>query len=178
MPMAQSAPAEPPTTAQRNIDTIVRLEEEIARERRWSDRVADAIATFSGTITFALLHLVWFALWVVINTKLIPGIPAFDPYPFQLLAMLVSLEAVLLSTFVLIKQNRMGLRADRRSHLDLQINLLAEKEITKVIQMLERISARLGATEEVVDAEARELGEVTAVDDLAHELHAKLPEEP
>ena len=178
MPLAQSAPAEPPTTAQQNIDTIVRLEEEVARERRWSDRVADAIATFSGTITFALLHLVWFALWVVINTKLIPGIPAFDPYPFQLLAMLVSLEAVLLSTFVLIKQNRMGLRADRRSHLDLQINLLAEKEITKVIQMLERISARLGAAEEVVDAEARELGEVTAVDDLAHELHAKLPEEP
>ncbi len=176
--MAQSAPAEPPSTAQHNIDTVVRLEEEIARERSWGDRVADAIASFSGTITFALLHVAWFALWVVINTKLIPGVPAFDPYPFQLLAMLVSLEAVLLSTFVLIKQNRMGLRADRRSHLDLQINLLSEKEVTKVIQMLERISARLGAAEEVVDAEARELGEVTAVDELAHELHAKLPDEP
>ncbi len=176
--MAQSAPPEPPPTAQHNIETVVRLEEETTRDRRWSDRLADAIATFSGTITFALLHLVWFALWAVVNTRLIPGIPAFDPYPFQLLAMIVSLEAVLLSTFVLIKQNRMGLRADRRSHLDLQINLLAEKEVTKVIQMLERISARLGASEEVVDAEARELGEVTAVDDLAHELQTKLPDKP
>jgi uncharacterized membrane protein len=97
----------------------------------------------------------------------------FDPYPFQLLCMLVSLEGVLLSTFVLIRQNRMSNRADRRSHLDLQINLLAEKEISKVIQMLERISERL---ELPADSEARELGEVTAVSDLAHELDQKLPE--
>ncbi len=173
--MPQDAP-EPPQAAQQNIDTIVRIEEAIARERTTGDRVADAIATFSGTIGFALLHVAWFVVWVVVNTRLVPGIPAFDPYPFQLLAMLVSLEAVLLSTFVLIKQNRMGLRADRRSHLDLQINLLAEKEITKVIQMLDRIADRLGATEQVADQETRELGEVTAVDRLAHELHERLPE--
>ncbi|HEX4259591.1 MAG TPA: DUF1003 domain-containing protein [Acetobacteraceae bacterium] len=173
--MPQDAP-EPPQAAQQNIDTIVRIEEAIARERTTGDRVADAIATFSGTISFALLHVAWFVVLAVVNTRLVPGIPAFDPYPFQLLAMLVSLEAVLLSTFVLIKQNRMGLRADRRSHLDLQINLLAEKEITKVIQMLDRIADRLGATEQVADQETRELGEVTAVDRLAHELHERLPD--
>ncbi len=100
--------------------------------------------------------------------------PAFDPYPFQLLCMLVSLEGVLLSTFVLIKQNRMSLRADRRAHLDLQVNLLTEKEVTKVLQLLERVSARLGME---VDTEARELGEVTALSELAEELEQKLPEE-
>ena len=68
------------------------------------------------------------------------GLPRFDPYPFKLLCMIVSMEGVLLSTFVLIKQNRMGQRADRRNHLDLQVNLLTEQEVTKVIQMLEAIS--------------------------------------
>ena len=173
--MPPESPA-PPQAAKQNIDTVIRIEAEIARERTTADRVADAIASFSGTISFALLHVGWFVVWVVVNTRLIPGIPAFDPYPFQLLAMLVSLEAVLLSTFVLIKQNRMGLRADQRSHLDLQVNLLAEKEVTKVIQMLDRIADRLGAAEQVADAETRELGEVTAVDRLAHELHQRLPD--
>lgn len=176
MPDAPAPSADMPATAEDNIASIVRLEEAASRDRTWSDRLADAFAGFSGTVTFAVLHLMWFALWAVINAKLLPGIPAFDPYPFQLLAMVVSLEAVLLSTFVLIKQNRMGLRADRRSHLDLQVNLLSEKEISKVIQMLERISARLGA--EAEDAETHALGQETAVADLARELHAKLPEEP
>ena len=103
--------------------------------------------------------------------------PAFDPYPFQLLCMLVSLEGVLLSTFVLIKQNRMSNRADRRAHLDLQMNLLTEKEVTKVIQLLERISDHLGLTDHG-DAETRELGQETAVDELARELDQRLPGRP
>ena len=84
--------------------------------------------------------------------------------------MIVSLEGVLLSTFVLIRQNRTAVRSDRRNHLDLQINLLTEKEVTKVIQMLEGISAHLGVAGGVVDAETQELGKVTAVGDLAQEL--------
>lgn len=169
-------PPKTPPAATNNIEAIVRLEENAARDRALRDRIADAIANFSGTITFVLLHLAWFLLWALINTGVIDFIPAFDPYPFQLLAMLVSLEAVLLSTFVLIKQNRMGARADRRSHLDLQINLLSEKEVTKVIQMLERISTRLGI-EDNLDQETRELGQNTAVENLARELHARLPDE-
>ena len=161
----------------RNIEEIVRLEEEASRRRSLADRIADLIAGFAGRVTFVLFHLAWFAAWAAINAGLVPGVPAFDPYPFQLLCMIVSMEGVLLSTFVLIKQNRMSARADERSHLDLQINLLAEREITKVIEMLERISHELGVERAVVDEEARELGCNTAVGHLARELRERLPSE-
>ena len=163
-----------PRTVLDNIQAIIALEEDQERGRSLSDRVADAIATFAGTVVFVLLHLAWFGLWAAINLGLITAVPAFDPYPFQLLCMLVSLEGVLLSTFVLIKQNRMSNRADRRAHLDLQVNLLTEKEVTKVIQLLERVSAHLGVAGG--DAETRELGQETAVDELARELEERLPE--
>jgi uncharacterized membrane protein len=88
--------------------------------------------------------------------------------------MLLALEAVLLSSFVLIRQHRMSEIADRRSHLDLQINLLAEKEVTKVIQLLHRMSSHLGIEEEVTDPEARELGKNTEVEDVARDLHPHL----
>lgn len=162
-----------PHTVVENIQAIIDLEEGREQRRRFSDRIADAIATFAGTVIFVLAHLLWFGLWAAINLGVIKLAPAFDPYPFQLLCMLVSLEGVLLSTFVLIKQNRMSNRADRRAHLDLQVNLLTEKEVTKVIQMLEHIAQHLGLG---VDGETKEMAEVTAVSDLAQELDQKLPE--
>lgn len=163
-----------PRAAVRNIEEVVRLEAEAARNRSTSDRIADSIAGFAGTVLFVLLHLVWFCIWATVNAGLVPGIPAFDPYPFQLLCMLVSLEGVLLSTFVLIKQNRMSSRADERAHLDLQVGLLAEQEVTKLIQMVTRLSQHL-AVPEVVDEEAREFGQTTAVRALAEQLHQRLP---
>jgi uncharacterized membrane protein len=163
-----------PRAAVRNIDEVVSLEQEAARQRSIADRVADGIAAFVGTVTFVLLHLIWFAGWAAVNTGLVTVVPSFDPYPFQLLCMIVSLEGVLLSTFVLIKQNRMSALADERSHLDLQVSLLAEQEVTKVIQMLQRISTHLGLEAEVMDEEAHELGETTAVGNLAHRLRERL----
>ncbi len=167
-----------PRTVMENIHAIARLERDQDRERSLSDRIGDVIGGFAGTITFVLLHLAWFVLWAAVNTGVVPGLPSFDPYPFALLTMLVSMEGVLLTTFVLIKQNRASQRADRRDHLDLQINLLTEKEVTKLIQMLEHISAHLGIEREVVDDETRELGEVTAVGELAQEFDDKLPDDP
>ena len=104
-------------------------------------------------------------------------VPAFDPHPFGLLGLIFSLEGLLLAAFVLMKQLRMSAEADRRAHLDLQISLLSEREITKLIEMLERMGDRLGMGPEVKDAETHELGETTAVDNLAHQLHEKLPGE-
>jgi uncharacterized membrane protein len=164
-----------PRAAARNIEEVVRLEEDASRRRSLADRISDVIAGFAGTVTFVLLHLGWFAVWATINAGLIPGVPAFDPYPFSLLCMIVSMEGVLLSTFVLIKQNRMSARADERNHLGLQVSLLSEQEVTKVIQMLEGISAHLGIEREVVDSETKELGQNTAVGDLARQLRDKLP---
>ena len=164
-------------TVQDNIRAIIAMQEKQDNERSWSDRIGDMIGTFAGTVTFVLLHLAAFGIWAAANAGLVPGVPAWDPYPFSLLCMIVSMEGVLLSTFVLIKQNRMGVRSDRRNHLDLQINLLTEKEVTKVIQMLERISAHMGIEGQVTDAETKELGRVTAIGELARELEQKLPED-
>ena len=167
-----------PRAAVRNIEEVVRLEEAAMRRRSFADRVADLIAGFAGTVAFVLFHLLWFAGWAAVNAGLVPFLPAFDPYPFALLCMIVSMEGVLLSTFVLIKQNRMGALSDERSHLDLQISLLSEQEVTKIIRMLEQVSARLGIADEVVDAEVREMGATTAVGSLARALREKLPDEP
>jgi uncharacterized membrane protein len=168
-------PAAAPPSAQANISAVVRLEEEAQRQRTVSDRLADGIANFVGSIPFVVLHLCWFGIWVLLNTTRVFSTFRFDPYPFALLCMLVSLEGVLLSTFVLIKQNRMSLRADERSHLDLQINLLSEKELTKMLQLQKLICNKLDIKEAEMDFEVKELSSVTAVDNIAHELSRQLP---
>src|SRR5882757_6636942 len=120
-----------------NIETIARMEEEFKRKRTFSDRVADRIGDFSGSMTFVVVHAFAFAVWIGLNLGLVPGIRPWDKFPFMLLGLVVSLEAIFLSTFVLIKQSRMSRRADERAHLDLQINLLSEREMTLVLQMLQ-----------------------------------------
>ncbi len=105
--------SETPKVAQQNIEAIAQLERDLLNARTLSQRIADSIADFAGSIRFAVLHLIGFALWVVMNTGRIPGLLPFDPYPYILLSLVVSCEAVLLSTFVLIKQNRMSRRSPR-----------------------------------------------------------------
>jgi uncharacterized membrane protein len=168
---------EPPQPVVRNIAEVVRLEHEAAAHRPPSHRVAEAVAGFAGTPGFVALHLAVVTLWALANIGMLPGVPVFDPFPFSLLGSCFSLEGVLLAAVVLIRQNRMSARAEERSHLDLQISLLAEQEVTKVIQMLERVSAQLGIEAEVVDQETKELGEATAVGGLAKRLHEQLPEQ-
>lgn len=163
-----------PISAARNIHDVVELEEQFERDRPASGKVADGIAAFVGSIPFVLIHLAVLAVWIAVNLGAVPGVKPFDPFPFQLLCMIVSIEGVLLSTFVLIKQNRMSLRSDRRAHLDLQINLLSEREITKAIEMLERLSKKLGIAG---DPEIVEFKRHTAVKELARELNAELPRE-
>ena len=166
-----------PRAAARNVEEIARLEREAARERTLADRVADVVAGSAGSLGFVLGHVALIAAWIAVNTESLPGVPAFDPFPFGLLGGMFSLEGVLLAAFVLIKQNRMGARTDERSHLDLQISLLAEQEVSKIIQMLERLSQAQGIERQVVDQDAKEMAETTAVGQLAHHLHEKLPGE-
>ncbi len=165
--------ATPPST-QNNINTVIRLEEEALKERTFADRISDVIANFVGSMLFVVIHIIWFAVWTIVNIGVLGFSWKFDPYPFALLCMLVSLEGVLLSTFVLIKQNRMSQRADQRAHLDLQVNLLAEKEITKVLQMQRLICRHLGIEQADSDPETIELSQITAIDNLAHELGERL----
>jgi uncharacterized membrane protein len=165
----------PLASARENIDTVARMEREFLEQRSWTERLGDAIADFVGTMSFILVHLLALVAWVVINTGKV-GIPPFDPYPFVLLTMIVSMEGVLLATFVLMKQNRMSRRADQRNHLNLQIDLLAEKEITKILQLQQAMCERLGVRGAAADHEVDELSEHTAVEDLAKELEQKIPE--
>jgi uncharacterized membrane protein len=107
------------------------------------ERVAEAITAFTGSMVFVYLHLLLYGGWIVVNLGLVPGVPRFDP-SFVILAMAASVEAIFLSTFVLISQNRMAAAADKRADLDLQVNLLAEHELTRLIEMVEAVTDHLG----------------------------------
>jgi uncharacterized membrane protein len=166
----------PPSTAEQNINSVARLEQEFLQQRTFIERMSDAIGAFVGTMACVLIHVTWFTAWILVNTGRIPRIHRFDPFPFLLLGMCVSLEAVILTTFVLMKQNRMSKRADRRDQLNLQIDLLAEKEVTKILQLLRQVCDHLGLQESADEPEAKELSENTAVEALARELKSKMPE--
>jgi uncharacterized membrane protein len=127
---------------ERNVQTIVRLEEAAKAERAKSDQIADVIANFCGSMPFVWAHLIWFAAWTFINT--VPGIDHFDSFPFNFLTLIVSLEAIFLSTFILISQNHETRLSERRNQLDLQINLLTEQENTKMLTLLGRIAEKVG----------------------------------
>jgi uncharacterized membrane protein len=126
---------------EKNVRAIVELERAAKRNRSVSQRVAHSVAAFCGTMAFFWIHVAWFAGWILFNT--VHGVRHLDPFPFTFLTLLVSLEAIFLSTFILISQNEETRLAERRNALDLQINLLTEQENTKMLQMLAAIGARL-----------------------------------
>jgi uncharacterized membrane protein len=157
-----------------NIGKVVRLEAEQEQRVELAHRLSVAIGRFAGTNSFVVLQLACVALWILLNSGAFPNLTPFDPYPFALLGMFLALEAVLLTSFVLIRQNRMSEKVDRRSHLDLQISLLAEKEATKIIQVLQRIGRQMGIEELITDQETRELSKDTEVEEVARELQQNL----
>jgi uncharacterized membrane protein len=118
-----------------------RADEEAASSME--DRVAKAITAFTGSMRFVYLHLIVYAGWILVNVGVIPGIQPFDP-SFVILASEASVEAIFLSTFVLISQNRMQQAADKRADLDLHINLLAEHELTKLAAVVNGMAQKLG----------------------------------
>ena len=142
------------SVVERNIRTLLDRRRADERRRGVQDRLADAVTRFTGSLRFVYLHLVVYGLWIAINLGLLPIRP-FDP-TFVTLAMVASVEAIFLSTFVLISQNRMAALADKRADLDLQISLLAEHEISRVITLLAAVADRLGVAE-ARDPELEEL---------------------
>jgi uncharacterized membrane protein len=126
----------------RNIANLSRLRQQTAQRRTLQEHLADTITSVSGRMLFVYLHILWFGGWIVINAGW-QWFSAFDPFPYGLLTMIVSLEAIFLSTFVLISQNRLSDEAERRADLDLHIGLLTEHEVTRVLQMLDAIQNKL-----------------------------------
>ena len=137
----------------RNIRSLLEVRRELERKRNRQDRTADAITRFAGSMAFVYLHLGVVTAWIGLNLGLVPGFRPWDPYPFVMLAMGASVEAIFLSTFVLISQNRMQALADQRADLDLQINLLSEHEVTRLIQMVDALCRHMGVSEHKPDVE-------------------------
>ena len=153
----------------------MRQEEEALERRSSSERLADAVGVFAGSLLFVVLHLGLVIVWLVVNSGEIPGIRPFDPHPFSLLGVIVVVEAVILSSFILMRQNRMMRRGQRRDHLNLQVDLLAEKEITKVLQMVHAICGHMGLQNIMADKEIRELSQTTSMESLSQTLEDRLP---
>jgi uncharacterized membrane protein len=158
---------------ERNIQALQRRREREAMEATAEERIAEAITRFTGSMLFVYLHLAFFGFWIVANLGWIPGVPSWDP-SFVVLAMMASVEAIFLSTFVLISQNRMATAADKRADLDLQISLLAEHEITRLVTLVSGIADRLGVRTEA-DAELDEITQDVAPEAVLDEIEAKEP---
>jgi uncharacterized membrane protein len=137
----------------RNISTLVEIRQQEEHKRGLQDRIADAITDFTGSMTFVYIHVLLCGAWIVVNLGW-TSLPRFDP-TFVGLAMIASVEAIFLSTFVLISQKRMQIQDQKRAELDLQISLLAEHEITQVVALLDTIAQRLGV-ERVAESDLEE----------------------
>jgi uncharacterized membrane protein len=140
----------------RNIHSLTERRRREERRASWQDRLAEAITRFAGSMAFVWLHLALFGFWIVANLGLVPGVPRWDP-TFVVLAMWASVEAIFLSTFVLISQNRMAAADAARADLDLQVSLLAEHEVSRMAIVLAAVAAHLGVRTEA-DGEMAEIG--------------------
>lgn len=155
----------------RNIATLRARREHEQATAPLPDRVAEIITRFTGSMAFVVMHLVIVAAWVAMNLGMVAAMPPFDE-TFVILATAASVEAIFLSTFVLISQNRAAQAADRRADLDLQINLLAEHEITRLITLTRAIAHHLGV-DEANDPALREAEREIAPEKVLDELEEK-----
>jgi uncharacterized membrane protein len=160
----------------RNVATVAQIEADDRARQTAAEQFSDTIAQVAGTPWFASLHLVWFTVWVVWNSGFVPGWRPIDPFPFSFLTLVVSLEAIFLSIFVLISQNHLTRQSERRAHLDLQINLLAEQESTKTVALLECIARHLNVPVPEEPSE-RELAAPTDIHDVVSTLDSALTDD-
>ena len=164
-----------PRAVGRHVETIADLERQALAGRQLGEHLGDALMERIGSMPVLLFHVVWFVLWVAINVGAFPFVPAFDPYPFGLLTTVVSLEAIFLSLFVLISQNRLTRQADKRTHLDLQVNLLIEAEVTKTLSLVQKVCEKVGV-DLSDDPELEELVTRTDVRGLARTVEGMIPD--
>ena len=160
----------------RNIAAIAELEKAAADQRSRSERIAAAIGSSVATMSFVMIHAVVIAVWVYVNRE--GSRYQFDEFPYGILILILAVEAIVLTTFVLIAQRHETRAAERRSHLNLQISMLAESEMTKVISTLRTISVHLGLPDETaLDPVLRELSKETHVERVAQALDEQLADD-
>ena len=157
-------------TAKRNIAAIAQLEQQVLSQRSAAEHVGGAVARFFGSLRFILVEFLFVTAWVAVNSGMVAGVPRFDPSPFPLLSLIVGVEFIFLTTFVLVNQKHQMRRAEQWSHLHLQISMLTEQEVTKSMQMLRSICEELAPNQLTGDPEMHELAENTEISALANEI--------
>ena len=155
--------------AAENIQAVARLQARAQQRRTMAQRLGDWITLCAARESSVAVHLAWFVTWVAINSGL-TFIKPFDPFPFTLLVTVVSLEAIFLTLFVLASENRLTQDAERRGQLDLQVNLLAEQEMTMVLRMLKEVCEHLDLRETITSKKFLDLAKRTDVSQLAEQL--------
>jgi uncharacterized membrane protein len=153
-----------------NVEAIKSWDQALLLKRSKIERLSDNITLAAAAGPSIVLHAIWFAVWIAINTGLVPVVRPFDPFPFPLLTMIVSLEAIFLALFVLASQNRLAKQSDLRANLDLQIDLLVEREMTAVLQLLNDIAKHLDVDTDVTTDRISDLIKKTDVKKLADEV--------
>jgi uncharacterized membrane protein len=157
-----------------HVETILKHEQDFLARRSPSERLGDSIATVVGGLSFVAGQLLFVAGWILVNVSHVIAIPHFDPAPFPLLCGCLTLEGILLASFILMRQARLGRRAGEREHLMLQMLILTEKEITAVVGMNRRIAVKLGLGDVGVDQDIEQLAKDTSIDEVAKSIQENL----
>ena len=173
--MSRAQDLEHSSVLRENIRAIAELEQRALHERSAADRVSDAISRATGSAPFAVFHVVWFGVWLLLNSGVLSGLEPFDPFPFSFLTLVVSLEAIFLSVFVLMSQNHLTRQSEKRAHLDLQVDMLAEQELTTILRMVQGLCEKLDVEVPARDERLEELVRETDVHTVAAELDDRLP---
>jgi len=162
---------------QQHIELIARQEQEFLAQRTRTEKLGDRMASFIGSLTYVGMHVIIFTLWLAWNLLPISWLPHFDPFPFPLLDFLFAFEAILVASFILMRQSRMARRAEERDQLMLQILLLTEREITAVLGVDRQVAQRMGLHHVASDEEVTQLSQQTSIDEVAQIIRDTLPME-
>ncbi|HEY1985949.1 MAG TPA: DUF1003 domain-containing protein [Terracidiphilus sp.] len=163
----------PQESIQQHVELIAKHEQDFLERRTRSERFGDLVAGAAGNLTFVCIHLLFFVVWIGLN--LWPGLRHLDTPPFNLLNTFVTLEAILLSSFILMRQARIGRREEEREHLMLQLLLLSEKEITAVLNLNRQIARQMGLHNAADRPGVEELSQHTSIDDVTQTIRDNLP---
>jgi uncharacterized membrane protein len=158
-----------------NIHDVAQIELDALRTRSLIERITERVTALASTSVFIFGHLLWFFVWILLNTA---SRWKFDPYPFSFLTLVVSLEAIVLTGFVLRDQMHMSLVSDRRAHLDLQVNLLAEQELTAILTVMCSMASHVGMDLHATHPELHTLLQPTDVRELSDEINRALDSAP
>ena len=173
-----SKPTSPPQGhLQEHIDLIAKHEQEFLAQRTNTEKLGDRMASFIGSLIYVAMHILLGAVWIAWNTLPLRMLPHFDPSPFPLLDVLLAFEAILVASFILMRQSRMSRRAEERDQLMLQILLLTEREITAVLGVNREVAQSMGLHQIAADQEITQLSQQTSIDEVAQIIKDTLPSE-